>query len=80
MPFLRVLSLVLIAAGFAMVFAARWAVGKFGLDSSVKCEFDHEMGEDELKQYKYNKAVVNFKMYGMLAAVPGLVLFFIAFR
>lgn len=80
MQILRVVSIILLVIGFGMVAMARWAVEKFELNRNAVCDFEHEMSEDELKQYKVNKAVVNFKMLGMLVALPGLVLFIIGFR
>lgn len=78
--FLRILSLVIIAAGFITVFLAKGLVRKYKLDVKQKCNFEHEMNEEELNQYKFNKAVVNIKMLGLLIALPGLILMVIAFK
>lgn len=80
MMVLKVLAFVFLVPGFMMVFAARWAVGKYSLDRNIKCDFENEMGPEETAQYKFNKAMVNFKLFGMLVALPGLVLVLIAFR
>jgi hypothetical protein len=77
---IRVLSLVVIAVGFAMALGSKLIVGKFGLDKNIACEFEHEMNEAELREYKFTKAVVNFKMWGMAVALPGIVLFIIAYK
>jgi hypothetical protein len=63
-----------------MVFGAKFIVAKFNLNKDVKCEFEHQMSEEELEQYKVNKAVVNLKMLGMLVALPGLILIIVAFK
>ncbi len=78
--FLKILSLVIIAAGFATVFLAKSLVRKYKLDLKQKCDFEHEMNEEELSQFKFNKAVVNVKMIGLLIALPGLILMFITFK
>jgi len=77
---LKILAFVFIAPGFALTLAAKGVVSRFKLDLNAKCDFEHEMGEEELKQYKFNKTVVNAKMLGMLIALPGLILLILAFR
>lgn len=77
---LKVLAAVFLLSGFMTVFLARTLVTRFGLDRNAKCDFENEMGEDELKQYKFNKTVVNMKMLGMLIALPGVVLIVVVFR
>jgi len=77
---LKVLAFVLILAGVFVVFGARWLVEKYNLDRDVKCDFEGEISEDELKQYKRNKAVVNLKMLGMLLALPGFILVILLFK
>ena len=80
MQILRIFSVLFIVAGFIMVLAAKWIVSKYGLDKNTACDFEFEMSEEELRQYKYNKAVANFKILGMAVALPGFILFFVAFR
>lgn len=77
---LEILSLVIIAAGFAMVFASRAIVKKFDLAKKQKCEHAGEMSEEEVEEFKYNKAVVNFKMMGLVVSLPGLILFILFFK
>jgi hypothetical protein len=38
------------------------------------------MDEEELEDYKLTKATVNMKMYGMLIALPGIILTLVAFK
>ena len=76
----KILTFIFLIPGALLIFTARSIVSKFGTDKNVVCDFEHEMDENELKQYKYNKAVVNLKMTGMLVALPGFILAIIAFR
>jgi hypothetical protein len=77
---LKVFAFLFLIAGFGTVFAAKSLVARYGLDQKVKCDFESEMTEDELKQYKFNRASVNLKMMGLLISIPGLVLVLIAFK
>jgi len=78
--FLKIIAFGLMIAGFGMVYSARWFVEKYKLNEKVKCDYEDEMGEEELKQYKFNKALVNLKLRGMLVALPGLIIFLFIFR
>ena len=80
MLFLRALAFFFLVAGFSMVFAARYFVRKYALEQKVVCDFENEMSDDELQQYRVNKAAVNLKMLGMVVALPGLVLVLVLFR
>ena len=77
---LKILAFVFLVPGFIIALAARGIVSRFNLDKNTKCEYETQMSEDELKQYKYNKAVVNLKMLGMIIALPGIVLILVVFR
>lgn len=78
--FLKVIGFMFFVPGVLLVFASRWLVQKCGLDNNVKCDFTSEFSEEEIKEYKYNKAVLNLKMLGMLIALPGIALLLIAFK
>lgn len=80
MLILKILGFLFLIAGFGTVFSAKSLVRKYNLDNNTKCDFEHEMNEEELKQYKFDKASVNLKMAGMLVSIPGLVLVLIAFK
>jgi len=80
MVLLRILAFVFLIPGILTVFGARSIVSRFKLDDNVQCDFEHEMSEEELARYKHNKATVNLKMAGMLIALPGFILFLIAFK
>jgi hypothetical protein len=77
---LKLLAFVFLIPGFGLVFAAKRLVQKYQLDEKVKLGEAGDMSEEEIKNYKYNKALVNLKMLGMAIAMPGIVLVFIAFR
>ena len=77
---LEILSLVIMAAGFAMVYASKAIVKKYNLAQKQSCVHADEMSAEEVEEYKYNKAVVNFKMMGLVVSIPGLVLFILCFR
>ncbi|HEY5583576.1 MAG TPA: hypothetical protein VIK78_03690 [Ruminiclostridium sp.] len=77
---LEILSLVIMAAGFATVFASKAIVKKYDLDKKQTCEHAEEMSVEEVEEYKYNKAVISLKMKGMVLSIPGLILFIICFR
>lgn len=77
---LEILSLVIMAAGFAMVFASRAIVKKYDLAKKQKCQHADEMSVEEVEEYQYNKAVVSFKMMGLVVSIPGLILFILLFR
>ena len=77
---LQILSLVIMAAGFATVFASKAIVKKYDLAKKQTCEHAEEMSVEEIEEYKYNKAVIRFKMMGLVVSIPGLILFMIYFR
>lgn len=80
MIFLKILMFLSIAAGFATVLAAKVIVKRFKINEKTKCDFEHEMTDEELEKYLFNKAVLNVKMLGMLIALPGLILVLFIYR
>lgn len=80
MIFLKVLMLLFLISGFGTVFAAKAIVQKFKLDERTTCDFEDEITEEELVKYKFDKAVLNVKMAGVLIAFPGLILLLIIYR
>jgi len=77
---IEILSIVLMAAGFAMVLAAKAVVKKYDLAKKQTCQYSDQMSEGEVEEYKFNKAMLNFKMLGLAVTIPGLVLFVIFFK
>lgn len=80
MLILKILGFLFLIPGVAMVFGAKELVTKFNLKEKMKIDFEHDMSDQELEQYKFSKATVNFKMLGMLIALPGFILILIAFK
>lgn len=80
MSIYQILGFIFLIPGVMIVFAARWLVGKYSLDSNINCDFESQMNEEEINKYKYNKAVINIKMAGMLVALPGFIFIIIGFR
>ena len=80
MLFLKALGIFLIAAGAITVFGARWIVKNYSLDKTARCNFENEMNEEEIEQYKFNKALVKVKMIGMLVALPGIIIMLVIFK
>ena len=77
---LKIMAGLLLISGFIVVLAAKSLVKKFNMEEKVEIKFEHEMDEEEISQYKYMKATVNVKMYGMLIALPGIILTLVAFK
>ncbi|MCX8131144.1 MAG: hypothetical protein N3I35_13725 [Clostridia bacterium] len=80
MLLLKIFGLLFIIPGCLLVLMARQVVSRFNLDRNAKVDFENEMTEKELEQYKANKAAVNIKMLGMLVALPGFIMILIAFK
>ncbi|MCX7921430.1 MAG: hypothetical protein N3B21_05320 [Clostridia bacterium] len=80
MSMLKILAFIFLAAGALMVYGANWVVSKYKLNEKAVVNFANEMTEDEITTYKYNKAVLNVKMLGMLVALPGFILIMVVFR
>ena len=80
MLILKIIAVVLLVAGFGTVLEAKNLVKKINMEQKVKVTFEHEMDEKEMAEYKLTKATVNMKMYGMLIALPGIILTLVAFK
>ena len=77
---LKIIAGLFLISGFCVVLAAKSLVKKFMLEEKVEVKFEHEMNEEEMAQYKFMKATVNVKIYGMLIALPGIILTLVAFK
>jgi hypothetical protein len=77
---IKIIPFIFLIPGFLTVFLAKIIVAKYNLDKNQKANFEHGMTEEELEQYKLNKALVNVKMLGMLIALPGLALLIILYK
>lgn len=76
----KILGFAFLLAGFGIVFGAGSLVKRFGMDQRVKCDFEGELGEEEVERYKRTRAAVNVKMLGLLVSIPGLVFILMAFK
>jgi hypothetical protein len=78
--YFKIFGFVFLIPGFFIAFFAKKIVKKFNLNEKTKCDFGNEMSEDELKDYKFNKAVVNLKIIGMIVMIPGFIFVLFAFK
>lgn len=60
--------------GFAIVYLSKLIVKKYRLNESAVCDFENELNEEELIEYKCNKATVKVKIFGLIVALPGVIL------
>lgn len=77
---LKLTPFLFLIPGFIAVFLAKKIVLKYGLDQKQTAQYESEMTEDEITQYKINKAVINLKMLGLVIALPGVVLLLLFFK
>ena len=80
MIILKILAIVLVGFGSFVVFGARTLTEKFGFPEKVTCSFESELTEEEISNYKEDKAVLNLKMLGILFVLPGIVLVLLFFK
>lgn len=71
---LKIIGIVIFAAGAVMVYASRFIVRKFKLADKQGYESESSASEEDIRNYKTTKAVVSVKKMGMLTMLPGLVL------
>lgn len=76
----KVLAFLFMIPGVVIVFAAPRIVELWKLDEKTEYELSYDMPEEEVKKYKYNRAMVNVKMLGLLVALPGFIFLIIGFR
>jgi len=77
---LKIIAGLFIITGFLTVVGSKTIVQKFELDKKIKVEFDGEMTEEEINQYKQLKAAFNVKMAGMLIITPGALMLLLLFK
>lgn len=77
---LKIIAGVILLIGFGTVLGAKNLVNRFNLDQKVSVNFENEMNDEEIAQYKQNKAILNVKLTGMLIALPGIILTLIVFK
>lgn len=76
----KLIGFLLIAMGAVITYGATGFVTKYKWDQSANCDFSNELSEEELAQYKFNKTVVNLKIFGMLTMFPGVIFVYYAFK
>ncbi len=76
---LKILAFVFMVPGFGIIYGARRIVERYRLYEKMQCPFEQELSEDELREYKFDKALLNVKFLGLAVAVPGIVLLFVSF-
>lgn len=76
----NILAFTLVAVGALIVILARWFVDKYELTNKTMAKNEDEMDEEELEQYKKNKAVLNLKVLGMIVLLPGMILLLILYK
>jgi hypothetical protein len=80
MKLLEILALVIMAIGFIIVYAAKPVVRKYDLAKNQKCEHSQQMTEEEIEEYKFNKAVLRVKMLGLIVSIPGIIILIFFFK
>ncbi|MFA6309514.1 MAG: hypothetical protein WC677_07230 [Clostridia bacterium] len=78
--YFKIFGFIFLIPGLFIAFFAKKIVKRFNLNEKTKCDFENEMSEDELKEYKFTKAVVNVKIIGMLIMLPGFIFVLFAFK
>ena len=78
---LRILGLLLAAAGLIVVYLAPKIVEKKGLAAMKKVDpkIADNLTEEELEKYRKDGAILDVKLKGLLLAAPGFVLILVAF-
>jgi len=64
--------------GAVTIYLAKMIVNKRRLYEKITCNFEDELTEEELTEYKNNKAILTVKTMGMMLLLPGLILIIIA--
>jgi phosphoserine phosphatase len=74
MMILKVMGICFVIIGAVITFLTKYIVRKYQIDARMTCDFENELNEKELAQYKFDKAVVNIKIIGMIVIFPGILL------
>lgn len=78
MKTIDIVALIILAIGFAVVLLSKAIVNKFNLVEKQECKYASELSEEELQNYKLNKASFNMKITGLIITIPGFVLFLLS--
>jgi hypothetical protein len=79
---LRILGLLIAAAGLIVVYGAPSIVDRKGLAAKKKFDpkYEENLPPEELEKHHRNAAILDVKLYGLLISAPGFILTLIAFR
>jgi hypothetical protein len=69
---LRVIGLILVALGLVLSYGSKIIVTKYNLAQNQTVNHGDEMSEQEMQEYKRNKAIAKVKMVGILLIMPGI--------
>ena len=75
---IEIVALVIMAIGFVVVIASKAIVKKFNLAEKQECKYADQLSEEDLENYKSNKAMFNVKITGLVITIPGLVLLLVS--
>lgn len=75
---LELLGIVLMIPGLITVYLAKMIANKYRLSEKVVCNFEEELNEKELTEFKNNRAILIVKVIGMMMLLPGLIWIIIA--
>jgi hypothetical protein len=85
MLFLKILAFILLVSGAFTVFAAGIIVKRFNIEKMIKGNngYNEENKQSEeygnIERYRFEKAVLNLKLFGMLLILPGLIIIILVF-
>lgn len=80
MTVLKIAAILLMAAGAAVNYGARYIVKRLSLNQRVNVKEAHGFTGEALEEYKQVKALTTVKLVGLFILIPGVVLIFIAFQ
>jgi len=78
--YLQILAILFMIPGFAIVYLAKFIVKKYKLNEKAVYTYGNELTEEQLMEYKFNKAVVNIKILGFFIALPGVILLLVSIK
>ncbi len=80
---LKILGIVIMAAGFVLVYAAPKIVDKYRLDAKARPAPDQAeegMDEEQLRKIRRESAILSLKIKGVLIALPGALMILILYK
>jgi hypothetical protein len=75
---LEILGFVLMVPGLITIYRAKMIADKYRIYEKVECNFEEELNEKELTEFKNNRAILIVKIIGMMMLLPGLIWIIIA--